>query len=146
LVDQGADINYKGSNFNTLVQESIPVYFARNKTEQGVKNMQKIISLGAQLHGNSHEWHTPLTVAIELNNFPMILLLLLYEKVEISTRSEELRREWIISQFFAHQNINLIKLLLQRKLMTADRGLKEFIRYATPTNQEILNLLVNIPK
>jgi hypothetical protein len=158
LVNQGADLNYagpkfkkrvitdKGCNDESGIEMPLSVYFASAETEQGVQNMKKIISLGAQLYnpdedGSSTINTTPLTVAIRHNYSPMIQLLLPYEKVEASTYLEKQRREFIISHSFSLQNVATIKALLDLQLMTAHRGLQEFDYYMKP-NKEISALLL----
>ena len=139
LVQQGADINYKGPQYNGMVPDGlVALFFAHSKTEQGVKNMQKIIALGAELH-NTGEWHTPLTIAVQENYSPMIQLLLPYEKAEISTDLEWKRREYLISNSFSQQNFESIKSLLKLNLITVNQGLTEFIGYGKP-HEEILKL------
>lgn len=136
LVKQGANVNYKSPH----KRFSVPVYFACNKTEQGTENMKTIIDFGAKLHGFDEDL-TPLTIAVQRNNSPMIQLLLPFEKVEVSTSLEKRIREYIISCSFCDQNFESIKLLLSLKLMTANEGLDEFIEKGKP-NQEILDYLI----
>jgi hypothetical protein len=51
-------------------------------------------------------------------------------------------REFLIESSFENPNITTIKMLLDYKLMTAQRGLKEFVHHTKP-NKEILDLLLS---
>jgi hypothetical protein len=148
LVKQGANVNYKGPAYSPFVPSlSIPLHFARNKKKHAVKNMQKIIDLGARLHDNPepdapYDTDIPLTLALAQNNYPMVRLLVLYEKPETDTPRERRIREYLIKRSFKNENFETIKLLLERKLITIQQGLDQLIKYKM-TDQEIIHYLMN---
>lgn len=149
LVKQGAKLNYQKQGYNG----PLPIVYACSKTTQGVKNMATIIELGAPIHNFQDTTHTPLTIAIQNNVTDMIQILIPHENPIVTvyehtdkdvTRSNSMEkniREYIIESSFCDQNITSIKSLLDLKLMTANRGLKEFCRIMKP-NQKILDLLL----
>jgi len=166
LVKTGAELNHAKSGDYPLM-----LYYAVQNGPQGVKNMKTIIELGAAIHNIKGEEDTPLTIALQYNGrkkngeekkdlTDMIQLLITYEKPTVTIYednrydengewegnnhdySEREIREYIISQSFKQQNIAAIKSLLDLKLMTANRGLKEFVSTMEP-NQPILNLLLS---
>ena len=148
LVKHGAELNY----IKTACDTPLVLFFACNGTKQGVKNMKTIIDLGVAIHNLDNQEHTPLRIAVQENLTDMIQLLMPYEKSTVTiyegsrnlgTRSldeEKRTREYIINLSFSKQNVASIKSLLDLKLMTANRGLKEFAHHMKP-NPEILNLL-----
>ncbi len=163
LVRQGAKVNYQRPGNNGPVI----FIFACNSSQQGIKNMQTMRELGAPIHNIEDQQHTPLTIALERDYFlnekkndfsGMIQFLIPYEDpiVTIYTKTEDRDgkpftwitysqeqkiREYLISHSFCYPNIATIKLLLDRKLVTPNRALKEFARLMKP-NQEVLNLLL----
>lgn len=141
LVKQGANVNYKEPDFLNF-HCTVPTFHATNDTEQGIKNMQKLIALGAHLHFTKIQDHTPLGVAAEKNITPMIELLLPYEKIETSTDQEKITRNIIIYQSFQRNNFEVIKKLLELQLMTPNQGLDNFISCTEP-NEKIFNYLID---
>ncbi len=154
LVSKGAILNYKGEYVY-----AIAVHFAFDRTKQGVKNMETIIELKADIHHRVPGGHFPLDIAVQYNSTDMITLLLHHENPTVTIYestyhdndgithrdydySEKELREYIIRQFFKNQNIPMIELLLKLKLMTANRGLKEFVQ-CMQSNKEILDLLLS---
>jgi hypothetical protein len=155
LHTRGAELNY----ISQKTLHPVAVYFASNKTEQGVKNMKTIIYLGAALHNLGRGKHFPLDIAIKENSTDMIALLLHHENPTVTIYedtyykedgsfkemrydySERELREYIIRALFAHENVPMIELLLTLKLMSANRGLKEFYSTMKP-NQKIFDLLI----
>jgi hypothetical protein len=161
LVAKGAEVNYKrkGSNWPLVFE-----YADQNR----VDNMRTVIALKAAIHNIQYEEHTPLTIALQNDHGPftenkdlsnMIQLLITYENPVVTQYehkfydkngnwkkteyrgSEEKKRECLISHCFYRPNITTIKMLIELKLMTANRGLKEFFYYQKP-NQEVFNLLL----
>jgi hypothetical protein len=63
-------------------------------------------------------------------------------KVSIQNTESQQIRELLIENSFENPNITTIKMLLDHKLMTAHRGLKEFVHHEKP-NKEILDLLIS---
>ena len=145
LVQQGANVNYKVPHRlrnHPYQMTTVPAFFAGNKTEQGIKNMQKLIALGAHLHHTPQQTETPLFIATDLNNTPMMLLLLPYEKIETPTSKEKETRSMVINHSLRNQKFEVIKLLLQLKLITANEGLHRLIHFNIP-NREIFNYLID---
>jgi hypothetical protein len=155
LHSKGAELNYTSQ----VTLHPVANYFAFNGTEQGVKNMRTIISLGAALHNLGKGGHVPLDIAVQYNSTDMIALLMQHEEPIVTIYedkvyyedgsvkeirydySERELREYIIYTLFAHENTPMIELLLKLKLMTAQRGLKEFYSNMKP-NEKIFNLLI----
>ena len=148
LVQDGAELNY----IKTVPGWNIPLvfFFASNDTAQGIKNMKTIIDLGAAIHNLKNEEETPLTIAVHKNLTNMIQFLMPYEDPAVTIypslhitgeMDDKARREMIISTSFAHQNIMSIRSLLNLKLMSPNRGLKEYC-YWKQENPAILNLLL----
>jgi hypothetical protein len=159
----GAKLNYQKPGNNGPVIFN----FACDSTPQGVKNMQTMIELGAAIHNIEDEEHTPLTIALEGGGYAgkrgdglsgIIQLLIPYENpiVTVYTKTEDRDgepftwthysqeksiREFLISNSICDQNIATIKMLLDLKLMTANRALKTFAFYKDP-NQKVLDLLL----
>lgn len=165
LVKKGAEVNYQKAGYNG----PIVFKFAYNNSEQSVKNMQAMIELGAFIHNIEGQQHTPLTIALERDHFlewqndrdfsNMIQLLIpyenpivtVYEKTEnqdgrnhtwVASNWEQKIRELLISSSLDYPNPTTIKLLLGLKLMTPNRGMKEFAYYMQP-NPKILDILLN---
>jgi hypothetical protein len=84
LVDNGAIINYHSPKHEL----SIPLHYATDQTKQGIKNMKKIIGLGADLH-NIEQSRNPLLIAIKNNNTEMIKLLMPYENPTVTVYREK---------------------------------------------------------
>jgi hypothetical protein len=155
LVHKGANLNYESQEF----LHPVAVYFAFNETEQGIKNMKTILELGAKVRHLKNKDHVPLDIAVMKNSTDMIELLMPYETPVVTLYedkcyrkdgsvngirydySEKELREYIICQLFRKENIRGIELLLTLKLMTPNRGLKEFYTNMKP-NQDIFNLLI----
>jgi hypothetical protein len=147
LVKQGANVNYQHPQPNRYSPETIalPLYFAHNCTEQGVKNMQNLIRHGAQLHDIPSTIETPLEVAVQYNYSPMIQLLLPYERPLTSSRQLQERRirEFTIARSFKKKNFESIKTLLSLGLITADQGITEAIKHEISSPKIISYLLDN---
>jgi hypothetical protein len=163
LVKKGAEVNYERAGDNG----PLVFYYAHNNSQQSVKNMRAIIKLGAAIHNIEDQQHTPLTIALQQDHFlnrddydfsSMIQLLIpyenpivtVYEKTEnldgknhtwVAYSQEQKIREFLISNSLYYPNPITIKLLLGLKLMTANRGMKEFA-YCMKPNQKILDLLL----
>lgn len=161
-VDEILSLHSRGAKLNYTSQKTLhPVvnYFACDRTEQGVKNMATIIKLGAALHNLGKGKHIPLGIAVADNSTNMIELLMHHEEPTVTIYedtyykedgsfkemrydySERELREHVIGRLFANENVPMIELLLTLKLMTAQRGLKEFYSNMKP-NEDILNLLI----
>jgi hypothetical protein len=161
LVAKGAEVNYKKKKSNW------PLVF-EYANDNRVDNMRTVIELGAAIHYIQYQEHTPLTIALQNDHgsftenkdlSDMIQLLITYENPVVTQYehksydkngkweqtefrgSEERKRECLISHCFYSPNITTIKMLIELKLMTANRGLKEFFYYQKP-NQEVFNLLL----
>ncbi len=142
MIQQGANVNYHPPRHDKYAPETIilPIYFAMNATEQGVKNMAQIIKHGAKLHNIPDTIETPLEIAVRNNDSPMIQLLLPYEKPKVATLQERRIKEFTIGESFAQENFDSIKTLLKLGLITANQGLNECIKYEI-SNPEIINYL-----
>jgi hypothetical protein len=157
LVKQGAVLNYATPSTNYF-QRPLPLYYAFGKNDQAVKNMKKIIELGGGLRHFKDENGSAVEIAVSQNHTQMIKLLMTYEDPEVAiyvekeklgseegfriSTQEAQTRENILHNSFYHQNIDGIKLLLDLKLVSPERAIREFIKFMKP-NQGILNLLLS---
>jgi len=157
LVKKGAILNY-ATKRNFYSGRPIPLYYAFGKTEQEVKNMKKIIELGGAIRNFEDCSRNALVTAVQKDHKGMINLLMPYETSEVAIYVEKDKleskdgyrissqeadiRENIIHNSFYFQNIDGIKLLLELKLMSPERGIKEFVKFMNP-NQAIRDLLLS---
>jgi hypothetical protein len=147
LIKDGAVVNYKSRRSGGYC--SIPHYYACDGSEQGVKNMKMLITHGAALRNLEDDPRPALFMSVQNNLTDMIQLLMPYENPIVtiyktdntSNIMEKNFREYMINHCIGDQNISSIALSLKLELMTATRGLKEFVYFAQP-NQEVLNLLL----
>ncbi|HEX4068540.1 MAG TPA: hypothetical protein VHX42_00420, partial [Candidatus Babeliales bacterium] len=157
LVDKGAEVNYQpqGSDWPLVF------HYAISKSPQTTANMKTIIKRGAFIHNiEDQQSTTPLTIVLQRDQWldddftNMIQMLIPYENPTVTlyeeTKNNRTRvvysqekniREFLISHSFHYPNPTTIKLLLGLKLITANRGMKDFAHYANP-NQKALELLL----
>lgn len=168
LVEKGAVVNYltKNSNLSCL---PVPLHWAHFSTHpQAVEIMKKLIEHGAILRDFEVEPRPALFFALqpgykESPSSEMLELLIPYENpivtlyeyedknpafiagqyklIKMPDNREQTDREFIINKCFSYQNINAIRLLLQLKLMSVNRGMQTFTDHKKP-NKEILDLLM----
>jgi hypothetical protein len=144
LIDQGADINHNDHVYREC-HGSLAAYHATNDSEQGIKNMDRLIKHGINLH-NGRYHQIPLHIAAQDNKTDMIKLLLSPtllpdEKVNTTKSTIQYLLDTVINYAFIFQNAEVIGSLLDLSLITPNRILKRLVTQINP-NKDILNLLI----
>jgi len=139
LVKNGADVNYTKIGY-----DPIPVEYAKNKTNQGLKNMIAIIQCGARLNSFSpFPSYSCLVTAVKNKNTNMILLIISHEDKTIFTRERKPpHATFAIDSAFYDKNLVVIKALVEKQLITPNYGLEKYTYWKQPS-QEIIEYLIS---
>jgi hypothetical protein len=159
LLKAGANPNYLTKTGNSYCP--IPIFYAFDRTKDGVKKMQLLIEYGAKLKFFEDDLaHSALAIAVQEygnnekyhhknNNNDMIRFLMLYETPEVtiyqtgdrSCSVDKNTRDYVINHCIGDQNIEAIKMLFGLQLATPTRLLKDFVYFMKP-NETIFNFLL----